>query len=104
TVPRDAVGAGDKLGAWSGRALLRNRLQALANLLGVAAEVVEARECGQRLQAEDALEQRGCPVPHGARAVRVAARLRDEAPLDQARNDGIHPPAANAGDLRTRDR
>ena len=63
-------------------ALLGDRFEAAADLVDIGAEIVEARQRGERLDAEDALEERRRAVADRAELV-VAAALGDQAALDQ---------------------
>src|SRR5207245_6767049 len=82
-----------------GGALLGDRVQALADLLRVLAEVVQARQLREALEPEHALEQRRRAVADRARDV-VAARLRDQSALDQVRHRGVGGHAADTRDVR----
>src|SRR5690348_6667920 len=69
------------------RAAFGDRLEPAADLLRVAAEVVQARQGGEALEAENTLEERGRPVVDGASL--VPPRLGDEAALDKACDDRV---------------
>src|SRR6266508_716607 len=84
----------------SGRPLLCDRVQTLADLIHVAAEVVEPRQRRERLEAEDPLEQRRDLVADRAAGAVVAAGFRDQAPLDQIGDGRIGRHAADACDVR----
>src|SRR6266540_6299366 len=80
----------------SGRPLLCDRVQTLADLIHVAAEVVEPRQRRERLEAEDPLEQRRDLVADRAAGAVVAAGFRDQAPLDQIGDGRIGRHAARS--------
>ena len=68
----------------SSRPSLGDRLQACADLVRALAEVVQARERRERVEAEDALEERRRPVPDRAADAVLAPGLRDQPALDEA--------------------
>src|SRR5581483_11029693 len=76
-------------------------LEAAADLVGVGADVVDARKGGQRLEAENALEERRGAVPD--RAGFLAAVLGDQAALDEPGDDAVDVHAADARDFGPRD-
>src|SRR4051795_6601735 len=85
-------------------ALLAGLEQALAQLRLLLRRGVEAGEVGQRVEpfeAEQLLEQRGGAVQHGAEL--RAARLLDQAALEQRRNGRLGGDAADPRDLGPRD-
>src|SRR5947208_3843858 len=84
-------------------ALLGDRLETLPDRRGVLADIVEARELGEALEAEDALEQRRRAVADRAPAG-LAARFRHEPTLDEVRDRGIGRDAADPRDVGTRAR
>src|SRR4051812_1303404 len=81
-----------------GRALFSDGFEALANLRDVCAKVVQARKRRERLEAEDALEERGRAVAHRAE-VFLAAGFGEQASLDQARDDAVDVHASDPRDL-----
>ena len=60
-------------------------MQAAADLVRVRAEVVEARQLREAVEAEDALEERRRAVPGGACRV-VPPGLGDQATVDEVRD------------------
>src|SRR5262245_10712017 len=83
-------------------AALREGFEPAAELLCVAAQIVEPRERSQTLQAENAFEQGRHAIAH--RSEVAAARFRDQAPLDQARHHRVDRDPAPPCDLRARAR
>ena len=82
-----------------GGALLGDGLEPAADLVHVGAEVVDARQRGERLEPEDALEERRRAVADRAELV-VAAAFGDEPALDETGDDAVDVDAADARDLR----
>src|SRR3954451_19683768 len=88
----------------SGGALLRDAREAVADRVGVVAEVVQARQGRERVEREHPLEEGRRPVAHCAADSVVAACLGDEATLEQPRDRRVRRYAADPRDLRPRDR
>ena len=65
----------------------------------VLADVVEPRQGGERLEPEDALEQRRDPVAHGAAGAALPAGLGDQATLDERGDGRVGGDAPDARDL-----
>ena len=78
-------------------------MQALADRVGRLADVVEPRQRREALEPEDAFEERRRAVADRARRL-VAARLRDQAALEQVRDGRVRGDAADARDVRPRAR
>src|SRR3954471_4973974 len=78
------------------RALLGDRFETLADLRHVGADVVDARERGERLEAEDPFEERRRAVADRAVLV-LASAFRDQPALDETRDDTVDVDAADAG-------
>src|SRR5439155_21833316 len=70
----------------SGRALLGDRDEALADLFHVAAQVVEARQLGQRLKPEDPVDALRRLVADCAPGGVLAAGSGDRAATDEPRH------------------
>src|SRR4051812_19518187 len=85
------------------RALLGDRFEPLADLRHVGADVVDARERGERLEAEDPFEERRRAVADRAELV-LASAFGDQTPLHETGDDAVDVDAADARDLGTRDR
>ena len=75
----------------SGAAAFGDRLEALADLVRALAEVVEPRQRRERLEPEDALEQRRRAVANRAADALLAPGLGDQAALDEARRRPSRP-------------
>ena len=73
------------------QALLGDRFEALAELRHVGAEIVDARERGQRLEAEDPFEERRRPVADRPELV-LAAAFGDQPPFDETRDAHLQSP------------
>src|SRR5262245_23145762 len=73
--------------------------QPLAELAGIPTEIVEPRKRREALEAEDALEERRRPVPHGAAGRGLTPGFRDEAALDEARDGRVGGDAADPCDV-----
>src|SRR5262245_23044838 len=71
-----------------------------AELGRVLAEVVETRQRGETLEAEDALEERRRPVPNRTTRTAFTTGLGDQPSLDQTGNGGVGSDAADPGDVR----
>src|SRR3954447_22347028 len=85
------------------RALLGDRFAPLAGLRHVGAEGLHPRQRGERLEAEDALEERCRAVADRAVLVHAPA-LADQPSFDEAGDDAVDVDAADSCDLRPRDR
>jgi hypothetical protein len=77
-------------------------VEARADLVHVAAQLLEPRELGQAAEPEDALEERRGPVADGAARSGLAAGLCQKAPLDQAGDGGVGGDSADTRDLGPR--
>src|SRR5437588_10052467 len=86
----------------SGRPLLGHSLQPRADLVRLAAEVVEPGQCCQRLESKNTFEQGRRLVADRAGRLRVAPRFRDQPALDQPGDDRVCGNAADPGDVGTR--
>src|SRR5690242_10609441 len=84
----------------SGSARLGHGQQPLADGLGLAPEVVEARQLGERVEAEDALEERRHAVANGSAGPALPTGLGDQAALDERYDGRVGRDAAHARDLR----
>ena len=69
-----------------GRALLGDRHEPVADLVDVAAEIVQPRQLRERLEPEDPLEERRRAVADRAARAVVASRLGDQPAFDQVRD------------------
>src|SRR5262249_57909037 len=67
------------------------------------AEALHPRQRRERLEPEDALEERRRPVAHRPELA-LTSCLRHEPALHQARDDAVDVDAADTGDLRPRAR
>ena len=76
------------LPARSGSLAFRDGVQTGADLVRVAAELLEPRQLGQDSEPEDPLEQRRRAIADGAEVL-LAARFAEQAPLDQAGDDAV---------------
>src|SRR2546423_8529011 len=85
-----------------GRAFLSDCFESAANLFDVTAEIVQARQLREALEAEDTLEEGRRRVPD--RAGFLPARFGDQAPLEQAGYDRVDRHPADARHVRTRAR
>src|SRR5829696_2580504 len=90
--------------ARSGSASFRDRVQAGADLLGVAAELLEPRQLGEAAEAEDAFEERRRAVADGAAHGGVSSRFAEQAPFHEPRDGGVRRDAADARNVRPRAR
>src|SRR4029077_15358610 len=69
-----------------GRALFGDRVGPVADLGGVGADVVEARQLRKAFEPEHALEERRRAITDGPAGAVVATRLRDQSAFDEVRN------------------
>ena len=67
-------------------------------------DVVEAWQLREALETEDAFEERRCAIANRSAGRVVAARLRDEAAVQEVRDRGVGGDAADPGDVRPRAR
>src|SRR5581483_2504047 len=87
-------------GTGSGAAVRSDLFEPPADLLGVVADVVQARQRGEAFQPEGALEQLGRPVTDGAAYAGLTPRFGQQATLDEAGDDRVRgnaPQPRNVG-------
>src|SRR5689334_22639332 len=84
-----------------GGALFGDPFEAGADRFGVVAEIVEAWQRGQRLEREDALEERRRSIADCTADAVVATGLRDQPALEQPGDGRVRGDTADPRDLGT---